>query len=186
MSKRERLVFFGDVKGTKSALEGFEQSGAKVLSKRIEHLQSSFSTCFAKYSDQSRSLSAVTFSDSVLAHWSDVVEGCRFATFFVRDLWELLDKNIVHFRGFLDYGPEIDETSVLGYVFDSVHERFVRILPTGIAMWSVTVAEASHFPDGIFVSTRLIDRLPYQQYSENVFQAGPFTYNQMLFNPRVI
>jgi hypothetical protein len=165
----------GDIKGTKSALETFDSGGRILLERRIEHLQDIFGQCFLRYVERSRSLSGLTFSDSVFAYWSDPLEGRRFAPVFMCDLWESLDKSLVHFRGFLDSGPAIKETSAIQHALHD-HPRFHCLLPTGIAMWSVAVAEASHFPDGLYVSCNLTERMPEYTYGSRVLGVEPFRF----------
>lgn len=174
----EHLIFLGDIKGTKSALEN--DTGRAILVRRLEKLHDNFAATFSEFSSRSRSLTAVTISDSVFACWSDVREGLRFAVPFMKSLWRRLDQEGgVRFRGFLDIGEFIPETSILGFGLELVSDRFVRVLPPSVALWSVAVAEAAHLPDGMFISQRLIARLPDVRLFSTAYHVTPFEYRKM-------
>lgn len=175
----QMLVFLGDLKGTKSALESFGETGRNLLERRIANLHDSFATAFCRLAQRSRSLHAVTFSDSVVAYWPDISEGKRHAIEFMTLLWSGLDREIIRFRGFLDVGPAIDEFSVLPQALAVHRDRFLTSLPTGIAIWSVAVAEAAHFPDGLFVGRRLAEHMTQASFDTPVLKAGDFEYVQL-------
>jgi len=121
----------------------------------------------------------VTLSDSVLAYWTDAVEGKRFALDFMLTLWRRLHPTQLRFRGFLDIGECVDETSVISHVLSATDPSFLKLLPSGLAAWSVTVAEASHFPDGLFVSERLSTEMRGDLFEAGTFHAGPFQYRKV-------
>ena len=166
----------------KSALERYHHGGRQELIERIESLQSAFAATFMIFCDRSRSLKAVTFSDSIIAFWEDPIEGKRYAYEFMAHLSGELASSNTLFRGFLDLGVVVPETSALGHILDISHERFVRVMPAGIALWSVAVAEASHFPNGFFVGETIASWFEYAFYTENVFDAGPFKYKKIEFS----
>lgn len=174
----ELLVFLGDIRGTKDALTAFGHEGRGILERRIENLQDSFGDCFRRYEQRSRSLVGLTLSDSVIACWHDSIEGKRFAVDFMRALWEGLDKSLVQFRGFLDAGDFVVEGSLIAHTLAMTQPRFMRFLPVGLAAWSVALAEASHFPDGLFVSRSLTSQLDVE-FEQEVLAAGPFEYLQL-------
>lgn len=175
----DHLLFLGDIKGTKGSLEILDSAGRETLTRRIEHFQTAFCRSFLEYSDRSRSLHAATFSDSVIAYWLDLVEGQRLAAGFVTSLWNAVDSSLVRFRGFLDAGQFVSETSALSQAVSTACNRFVRVLPTSVAVWSVTVAESSHFPDGVYVRREIAASLHAAKYRQEVFRAGPFEYLKM-------
>lgn len=175
----EHLLFLGDIKGTKSALATLEEGGREALMRRIENLQESFAGAFAQISSRSRSLCALTFSDSVIAHWSDIQEGRRFAIEFMAAVWKRLDRNVLRFRGFMEAGDFIVETSPLAYALGSSSSRFARVIPASVAVWSLAMAEASHFPDGLFVSMRLLPQFRDVSMDGAQYQAGPFEYRRL-------
>ncbi len=175
----EQLLFFGDIKGTKGALSTFAEAGNHALEHRIGNLHDSFGQAFLLFRDRSRSLVAMTFSDSVIAYWTDLDEGGRFAIDFIGSVWCRLDRSILRFRGFLEVGQVVPDTSVITHALGLTHGRFMTALPVGVAAWSVAVAEASHFPDGIFVSARLAEGLIPAQYAPEVYSAERFKYRQL-------
>jgi len=175
----EQLLFYGDIKGTKDALSTLAEGGIQTLQRRIQNLHDSFGEAFFKVRDRSRSLTALTFSDSVIAYWTDVNEGRRFAIDFMLHLWSRLDRSLLQFRGFLDVGEVVPETSAITHALALRHGRFMKAIPVSVAAWSVAMAEASHFPDGLFVSVRLTQGLPDVQFTSEVYSAGRFEYRQM-------
>jgi hypothetical protein len=176
---RRSVVLLGDIKGTKAALDSGEGNGLTLTERRIAHLHDSFGTCFMRFAPRSRSLCGMTFSDSVIAHWSDPVEGRRFCVDFMTTLWSLLDRSLVVFRGFLDTGDAVGQTSPLTYVLNQTNDRFLRTLPVSVALWSVTVAEASHFPDGLYISALLASEFDQGLFETGFFEAPPFRYMKM-------
>lgn len=175
----ESVVFLGDIKGTKAALETYKAGGKELLEQRIEHLHDVFGRSFMRFRDKSRSMRGITFSDSVIAYWTDVAEALRFAIPFTSLFWRTLDHDIVRLRGFLDYGPHIEETSTIASALGADGGRFIRVIPTGIAVWSVAVAESSHFPDGLYASDSLAASLPAESCEAERFAAGPFIYRPL-------
>jgi len=173
------LVFLADIKGTKAALEQFDNGGCQVLERRIEHLQDTFGRCFIALQERSRNMNGVTFSDSVIAYWTDVVEGKRFGPELMNILWHSIDHKLVSIRGFLDSGKCVRETSILSHILTFTPSRFLKVLPTGLAVWSVAIAESSHFPDGMFVEQKLASGLISRSFECTVLKAGPFEYVQM-------
>jgi hypothetical protein len=173
------LLFLGDIKGTKAALESFHDGGRDLLERRIEHLHDVFSRCFIQFRDRSRSLRAITFSDSVIGIWTDATEGIRFVPEFAVKMWGSLDKSLISFRGFFDRGLAVPETSVLATSLSSTHGRFLNLLPTGIAAWSVALAESAHFPNGIYVGSQVALALKADVCGSEAFTAGPFEYRRI-------
>jgi hypothetical protein len=77
----------------------------------------------------------------------------------------------------LHYCREV-EGKLVPYVAD---QRFMKVLPTGIAIWSVAVAEASHFPDGMYIGCSIADALGPAAHGTQVFHAGTFEYFKLDF-----
>jgi hypothetical protein len=169
------LLFMGDIKGTKSALQ---TANYDELLTRIDTLYSEFASCFAKCAKRSKSLHGLTLSDSVIAWWTDPVEGKRFAGDFMWDLYDSLSSFDIQFRGFLDHGPVLESESVMSFVTNKVNRRFSQTLPVGVALWSVATAEASHFPNGLFVAANIVEDLNVGAEPE-LYGLPPFRYRRL-------
>jgi hypothetical protein len=175
----DSLVFLGDIKGTTSSLETLRAGGGLALEKRIAALQDAFAGAFLRYADRSQSLLGATFSDSVVAYWADPVEGLRVAGDLMLDVWGSLDHLAVRFRGFLGRGPAVAEVSALQHALHR-HPRFRPVLPCGVAIWSVAVAEAAHFPDGLFVAEDVAEEMSGFVYGPGTMTADLFRFRQLV------
>lgn len=121
----------------------------------------------------------VIFSDSVLCVWDDPVEGMRFALDFMIELSRRVDRSIISFRGFLDQGVVPSEYSILAYAYSSSHQRLVRVVPPSVALWSVSLAEASHFPAGQYVAESLVPSFNPSILKEEPYIADQFKYRML-------
>jgi hypothetical protein len=168
-------VFLGDIKGTKA---GLASSDYEALEERIDALHEAFASAFLAFSAKSRSMWAVTFSDSVFAWWTDVGEGLRYGADF---MWEVSQRfGQVSFRGFLDSGQVVPESSSVAFAAGNANPRFIRTMPVSQAVWSVSVAEGGHFPDGLYVSTRLVSECGPLECGSEVYSADGFEYVRLL------
>jgi hypothetical protein len=95
------------------------------------------------------------------------------------ELWSTLNHSLVSFRGFLDHGPAIKHTSILSQVAEKATDRLYRAVPTGIAIWSVSVAEAAHFPPGMYVGSTIANRLLGATYEVESYTAEEFTFKKL-------
>ncbi len=172
------VVLLGDLKGTKSLLSCPSYDKLHELERRIELMQSCFAKSVLIYLERSRSMVAATFSDSLFVRWDDHIEGRRIAPEFAMHLWNLLTSAGLPMRIFIDEGGTIPERDDLGNAIGRTIGRFNHITAVSTAVWSVFVAEESHFPESIFIGKELKEFIPSNKFkiSSTPFDAGPFQF----------
>jgi len=177
--KREHVVLLGDLKGTKSHLADSSPDAATVLSSRLATIHSAFARRVLEIIDRSRTLHAYCFSDSVLVRWDDAADAIRYAPSLAAKLWNDVHQAGLPFRVFMDHAQEIDVIDDVGQAIQSSVGRYHHVVPASLALWSVFVAEESHFPDGVFVGESLGRQLSGVKMDTRQYEAGPFKFFQM-------
>jgi hypothetical protein len=175
----EHIVLLGDLKGTKSYLS--RPSHVNILAERLAKLHTIFARQVLSYLDRSRSLHAYCFSDSVLVRWDDAEDGVRTAPGFASTLWAEVASAGLEFRVFLEYGSGVPVMDDVGRAIHEAIGRYEHIIPVSMAVWSVFVAEESHFPEGVFIGDSIASRLARSGLAMGsaVYQAGPFGFRKV-------
>lgn len=178
---KKHIVLLGDLKGTKSYLKRYIGKESDEIVNYIESLQSCFSRVALEFLTRSRSMTAYTFSDSVFVRWDDFIEGKRIAPEFAIRFWQLIQATNLKVRIYIDEGFVVPERNDLGPAIEVATGRFHQIFPISTAVWSVFLAENSHFSDGIFVGNKLVYTTALMKYKfeETIFEAGPFTFRKI-------
>jgi len=174
MDKNREIVLLGDLKGTKHFLENCFREDLEF---RLFTVHEALFACVRKYGNMSSSLEAFTFSDSILVRWKDYIEGTKKCVPFSEDLWSRISQ--LPYRIFIDAGDVLnDNVPISQQIIRS--KRFINVIPVSYAFWSVCVAEAEHFPEGIFIGKELW-KITTKTLSDEVFEAKQFLYKKILF-----
>ena len=171
-------MLLGDLKGTTSYFGYDSDVWNSTLVDKIESLHSCFCRTFLEFLPISRSMVGYTFSDSVLVRWNDYTEGKRVAIAFATRFWEQIEETDLQMRVYVDEGIPVPERSSLGPAIESATGRLHQVFPVSTAVWSVFLAENSHFPNGIFIGSKLATEIKSFSYNtvDNSFKAGPFEF----------
>jgi len=171
----KEIILFGDLKGTKYFLENNMRS---ELEARLLIIHEALFECVEEYSNRSANFEAFTFSDSILVRWKDSLEGVRKCIPFSKKLWNKISD--LPYRLFIETGDSINETTP---IFQQIirNERYITITPVSYAFWSVCIAEASHFPEGVFLGKKLWT-ITEEKLSNDVFTAEHFIYRKIIFD----
>jgi|GEM_PF-6674248 len=167
------IILFGDAMGTKHHLKNllFNQ-----LAVNMHEIHNSFSRTFMDYYLHSRNLHCYTISDSVIAKWTNELEGIRYCLPFAIDFY----KNIKHpYRVFIDSGKSIKNKTGYGKLANHISERYQNLLPISFGLWSVSVAESAHFPTGIYVGQDICKKLSSKFKFDGVYEVQDFTYKML-------
>jgi hypothetical protein len=176
------ILLLGDLKGTKAHLEKYLANRDESLTCQIAALRNLFGQVVLRHLELSRSFHATVFSDSVLVEWSDVREGSRFCVPFAVELFKTVSCHSLPFRLFVDKGIAIPMTDDIAKALATTTERFSRIMPVSTATWSVFLAEASHFPEGVFLGISLLSSLHDVHTEKKEFEAGPFSFFKLILS----
>lgn len=175
----EQVVLLGDLKGTKSYLLDPLPDRRKELENRLATLHRTFARRVLEYIDRSRSMHGYCFSDSVLVRWDNDIEASQFAPSFALELWGDVHRAGLPFRIFIDRAPGIPIEDDVGQAIYGVVGRYHHVVPVSMAVWSVFVAEESHFPDGVFIGKALAIELSNIDFGGKEYDAGPFSFFQL-------
>ncbi|MCK4303417.1 MAG: hypothetical protein KAY24_04200 [Candidatus Eisenbacteria sp.] len=177
--KPEHVVLLGDLKGTKAGLVDQTSDAGQKLAERMAVLHGAFARLVLEYIDRSRTMYAYCFSDSVLVRWDDATEAERFAPSIASKLWGELQQAGLPFRVFIDSGTGVSVADDVGHAIQGAVGRYHHVVPVSMAVWSVFVAEESHFPDGVFIGKNFATRLSDSVLGSTAYKAGPFTFFKM-------
>jgi hypothetical protein len=177
---KSHVVLLADLKGTKNLLERRLEDGDLA----IETIISSFRSCFSRttqaYFQRSRSFTAYVFSDSLLAEWDDPIEGRRVAPRFAKDLLFETTKCNLPVRIFIEEGALVESPDDLGKAMAITSGRYYQLMPVSVAVMSVFLAEANHFPNGLFFGVTFSKNIGSEfVLHDNVLSAGPFNFSQL-------
>lgn len=165
------IALLGDLKGVKYLIDS-NQIG--VLRNRISLINEIFAKKFLEEKKRSRSLQCTTFSDSILGIWESDIEGEEYALRFAQNIWQEINKNEFPYRIFIDGGDFFNDSDSLSNILAKEDNRFHKIFPVAISIWSVFLAESSKFPEGVFIGTKIYNN---QKRIDNViYKAGEFEY----------
>lgn len=174
------VVLLGDMKGTKAHLQDYLSGRSQEIETRISELRRAFSQTVLSHMDASRSMRASVFSDSVLVQWHDPIEGARVVLPMALDLYRRVESVGIPFRLFADSGYAVPSTDTMGEAMVTGTGRYQVVMPVSLAVWAVFLAEASHFPNGIFLGADLINSMRSRPpvSDGDVIRAGPFEFRQ--------
>jgi hypothetical protein len=177
----DHVVLLGDLKGTRSMLGDYIAGYDQELTAKISAFRRIFTRILLGYLDRSRSMDACAFSDSVLVQWSDAIEGARLVVPLARDLGLAYQSADLPARLFADLGMYAPSPDDMGDAMTAATGRYSALFPVSTAVWSVFLAEANHFPNGVFVGQGLASRItsPTVQSPSEVLVAGPFKFLQL-------
>jgi len=164
----------GDLKGVKHLIESNEIG---ILKERITIINEIFAKAYLREKNRSRTLKCITFSDSILAIWHSDVEGKKYASEFSESIWLEIQKHKFPYRIFIDGGLKYTDYDNIGEILSNEDERFKKIFPVAISIWSIFIAENSKFPEGVFIGEEMVDNGNLR--SNPIFVAGDFRYYQI-------
>ena len=168
------IALLGDLKGVKNLIES-NQIG--VLRNRISLINEIFAKNYLEEKNRSRSLKCTTFSDSILGVWESDIEGREYALKFAQNIWLEIEKNKFPYRIFIDGGNFFNDSDSLSNILSKEDNRFHKMFPVAISIWSVFLAESLKFPEGVFIGTKIYNN---QKRIDNItYKAGDFEYFRM-------
>lgn len=168
------IAMLGDLKGVKNLISS---NNIFELQHRITTINELFAKEFLRERNRSRTLSCLTFSDSILAIWDSDVEGKLYAPEFAKSVWSEIKKMKFPYRIFIDGGVKFLDNDNISNILSNEDERFKKIFPVAISIWSIFLAENSKFPEGVFIGEKIVDISKLTNNS--IYEAGNFRYFQI-------